>query len=387
MGALLEQLKYEKNIDLGVVTATPKYQNCSFSANSIQYYVIHQNQYKFRRSVFHVDSDPQYLKRCVEIVEEFKPDIIHIHGTERFYGNMLTKGLVKCPVIISLQGLMDAYSEWYRWFGKLSVKQIFAVTWRDTLKLSGLLWDLRRAKRQAKLERQMLKGCDYFLGRTDWDRAYVTYFNENAQYFHASRIIRQPFWEKTWSLNQCKKHRIIFTNIRHPRKGVELLLEAIGELGKRFSNLELILIGSHGSGQYGEWIKRKIESSGPLVKVLGRLDGQEIVDELCRSHLFVSASYIENSPNSVAEAQLVGMPVISTLTGGTSSMVKDGVNGLLFPTGDVPLLVEKISSIFQNDRLACRLGENAQKTARKRHDAPRIVQAQLNAYETILNNR
>ncbi|KPJ97214.1 MAG: hypothetical protein AMJ60_12295, partial [Desulfobacterales bacterium SG8_35] len=97
-----------------------------------------------------------------------------------------------------------------------------------------------------------------------------------------------------------------------------------------------------------------------------------------------SASYIDNSPNSVAEAQIVGMPVIASYTGGVPSMVKDGETGLLFPTGDVPLLVSRIKSIFKDDALANKLGENALQTARKRHDPDRIVRDQLAAYKNII---
>jgi glycosyltransferase involved in cell wall biosynthesis len=86
----------------------------------------------------------------------------------------------------------------------------------------------------------------------------------------------------------------------------------------------------------------------------------------------------------VAEAQLVGMPVISSYTGGVPSMVEDGETGLLFPTGDVPLLVSRIKSIFENDELANKLGGNAMKTARKRHDPDRIVRDQLAAYKHII---
>jgi glycosyltransferase involved in cell wall biosynthesis len=78
------------------------------------------------------------------------------------------------------------------------------------------------------------------------------------------------------------------------------------------------------------------------------------------------------------------MPTISSFTGGVPTMVKDGETGLLFPTGDVPLLISKIKSIFDNDTLASGLGENAMTTARKRHDPEVIVRDQLAAYRNII---
>lgn len=53
------------------------------------------------------------LNACVELVSDVKPDVIHIHGTERMFGLLSARGLVQCPVVISLQGLLGPYSQWH----------------------------------------------------------------------------------------------------------------------------------------------------------------------------------------------------------------------------------------------------------------------------------
>ena len=384
MGALLELLKDRHGLELGVATACKDIPDSRFQVDGVTYYILEQKYYKFRRSLFPVDNNPAYLKKCVDIVNDFKPDIVHIHGTERFYAEMMVKEMIKCPVVISIQGIMDACSEWYRWFGKLSVKEIFKINLSSSFKFSGLLWELRVAKGQAKKERRYFRKGKYFIGRTDWDKAYVSFFNDNAKYFKINEVIRTPFWHRKWNLEKCRRHRLIFTNTRHPRKGTELLLEAIKRLMPLYPDIELILIGYLGSDGYDDYLNRKIKDLGETVKPRGQMDAEEIVDELCNAHIFISASYIENSPNSLAEAQLVGMPTISSFTGGVPTMVKDGETGLLFPTGDVPLLISKIKSIFENDTLASGLGENAMTAARKRHDPEVIVRDQLAAYRNII---
>ena len=52
------------------------------------------------------------------------------------------------------------------------------------------------------------------------------------------------------------------------------------------------------------------------------------------SDLYVSASHIENSPNSVAEAQLIGMPCIATGVGGTATYIEHNISGIIVPPGD-----------------------------------------------------
>jgi glycosyltransferase involved in cell wall biosynthesis len=383
MGALLEELKEKKELQLGVATACSQFSDTSFKKDGVEYFVVKQQSQKFRRSVFPADNNPLYLKKCVEIVKKFKPDIVHIHGTERFYGQMVSKGLIYCPVVFSIQGIMDSSSEWYRWFGKMSLKEILVSSLYDSLKGNGLFWELREARNQARREREYLTKGNYFFGRTDWDKAYVSFFNPHAEYFNVSRIIRKPFLEKKWNLSDCKRHRIIFTNTRHPRKGTELLLEAVKGLKRLFPDIELVLIGSLGGGSYGRRLKHKIDSLAGSVKSLGPMNAEQIASELCKSHVFVSASYIENSPNSIAEAQVVGMPVVSSYTGGIPSMIKEGTTGLFFPTGDVPLLVARIKKIFENDSLASSLGENAYHESRERHKSDKIVGNLINGYKSI----
>jgi len=384
MGALLESLKGIPELELGVATAQPNCPESRLKIDGVEYFVVKQQSQKFRRSLFPVDNSPVYLKKCADIVDDYNPDLIHVHGTERFYAELMSKEKVRCPLVISIQGIMDSYSEWYRYFGKLSVKDIFNITKYNSIKFSGLLWELRVAKQQAARERLYFKKGKYFFGRTDWDKAYIDYFNENAKYFKIGEALRKPFWQRQWKLDKCKRHRIIFTNTKLPRKGTELLLDAVIRLKQLYPDIELILIGSPGSGGYGNYMNRRINDLGETVKSRGEMNADEIGDELCNAHVFISASYIDNSPNSLGEAQIVGMPVIASYTGGVPSMVKDGETGLLFPTGDVPLLVSKIKSIFENDELANKLGENAMQTAKKRHDPDRIVSDLLTAYEEII---
>ena len=109
-----------------------------------------------------------------------------------------------------------------------------------------------------------------------------------------------------------------------------------------------------------------------------------MVKELVNSHVFVSPSYIDNSPNAVCEAQLLGMPVISTYTGGLPSLIDDGRTGLFVPTGDAPMLAARLKEVFEDDSLAMRLGSQAHEVAARRHDPDAIVQEIVTAYEDVL---
>jgi glycosyltransferase involved in cell wall biosynthesis len=117
---------------------------------------------------------------------------------------------------------------------------------------------------------------------------------------------------------------------------------------------------------------------------LGALNAQQMTEELAMSHVFISPSFIDNSPNAVSEAQLMGMPVISTYTGGVPSLIEEGQTGLFFQTADAPMLAARLREIFENDELTVRIGSRAREIAVKRHDPDMIVKQVLSNYDAVL---
>jgi glycosyltransferase involved in cell wall biosynthesis len=83
-----------------------------------------------------------------------------------------------------------------------------------------------------------------------------------------------------------------------------------------------------------------------------------------RSNVFVCPSAIENSPNSLGEAQLLGVPCVVSYVGGTMDMMVGDENNL-YRFEEVEMLAMKICSVFSE----CREANFAmQEKARARHD-------------------
>ena len=90
---------------------------------------------------------------------------------------------------------------------------------------------------------------------------------------------------------------------------------------------------------------------------------------LLKSHVFLCPSAIENSPNSVGEAMLLGVPVVSSDVGGVHNLLADKSEGLLYTTADQKGLQTAIFKVFADDKLAMWLSSNAKLKASKTHDA------------------
>jgi len=120
------------------------------------------------------------------------------------------------------------------------------------------------------------------------------------------------------------------------------------------------------------------------LEILGYLDEKQMAGMLLRTNLYVTASYGDNSPNSLAEAQVMGVPCIATAVGGVLDMVDDQHSGLLVPPGDPEILAWKIKTVLQNPDLAQTLSANAREIAQRRHNRESIVESLMTAYrETI----
>ena len=134
-------------------------------------------------------------------------------------------------------------------------------------------------------------------------------------------------------------------------------------------------------------LKKKYKKQINLLNLefLGKLNGSEMVEQLCSSNFYIHPSYIENSPNSVCEAMALGMPVISTNVGGVSSLIDDNVDGILVQEGEPYSLSAAVINLTNNYEYAKLLGENARKRAIKRHDPEKIVNRLLDIYKTIIS--
>lgn len=324
------------------------------------------------------------LRHAADLVREQRPDVIHIHGSEGIYGLLGESPEFQTKTLVSLQGLVEPCARWSAYFGTCTPWEVLRLHRIPELMVGrGVLLGYFAFRRQIARERRILGSVGHIAGRTSWDRAYTYSLNPSARYHYLGELLREPFWRGRWRIERCRRNSIIFTNAGHPRKGVEHLLDAVKILRHRYPDAVVRIAGaiSERSG-YGRHVRKLVERTG-AVELLGSLDAKQMASSLIGSHVFVSPSFIDNSCNSLCEAQLLGMPVVSTYVGGIPSLVEDGRTGLFCNAGDAASIAAAIDRIFADDSMAERLGSAAHDVARARHDADTVVGQLVAAYATI----
>jgi glycosyltransferase involved in cell wall biosynthesis len=143
----------------------------------------------------------------------------------------------------------------------------------------------------------------------------------------------------------------------HAHKGVELLLEAFQGLSDR---AELHIYGSAFGSPISESYWRRIhDRHGTHVVFHGAYDNRRIGAILASLDAVVVPSlWYENSPLTIQEAFIGGVPVITADRGGMAELVRDGIDGLHFRLGDVADLRDKLRYVVDHPDVLDRLRRN-----------------------------
>lgn len=323
------------------------------------------------------------VNRYLKIIDDFKPDIIQIFGSENDFGLICNKTNV--PVVIHLQGSLPPYHNALFPIGINGYDFIFGGGLKLNRRLIGLRSE-KSFKRKAEREIGILKACRHFMGRTEWDHNLIKLFNPNANYYHCEEALRDSFISsgKIWKGIAQGKIRIISVISNPWYKGADLILKTAKILSQHIHiDFEWNVFGVSDIAFYEK--KYGIKAIDVNVNIRGAVDKDTLVNELCDSTCYVHTSYIDNSPNSLCEAQYLGVPVIATNVGGISSLVENGKTGLLYPANDPYTLAALISDVIENPDVATKLSQNERICAIARHDPTIIKESLLKIYKAICN--
>ncbi|MDZ4253698.1 MAG: glycosyltransferase family 4 protein [Sulfuritalea sp.] len=165
----------------------------------------------------------------------------------------------------------------------------------------------------------------------------------------------------------------------NPRKGSDLLLEALRMLGRR-EDVFLLVAGRNAE----RW-----RSQVPIdVVPLGYMEGDELLaDVYSAADVVCVPSAVENLPNIVLEAMACGTPVVAIDAGGMRDAVRDGDTGLLRPPGDPAAFATALARMLDDPEARRAMAGRALKMIRNEFTVEGEIARIRGIYEGILARR
>lgn len=327
----------------------------------------------------------------------FKPDVIHIWGTEYGHSLAMVNAAQKAGylerVVISIQGLCSVIARHYAEGVPFQVQRSYTV--RDLLRKDNILQQSKKFALRGELEVNALKKVHHIIGRTHWDEGCTKHIHPEAKYYCCNETLRETFYTDYWNPQSCTKHRIFASGASYPVKGFHYLLTAFAQVLETYPDATLAVPGK---SPIARTIKEKLRQSSyqkyleellhryhleNKVEFLGSLSAEQMKAAYLEANVFVLPSTIENSPNSLGEAMLLGVPCVAADVGGVTTMMVHNREGYVYQSTAPYMLAHYIQKVFERKDCAETMGEAARSHAQVTHDPQKNLTDLLAIYQEV----
>lgn len=299
--------------------------------------------YGFYEDCDHPEVYDEGLERTMEeILEDFQPDVIHSFGVEYAHTLAMCRAVKdRNRMLVGIQGLCFVCEKAYMASLPEAVQKRF--TFRDLIKRDNIVRQREKFARRGIREKEILSLAGNITGRTAFDHYYATLQNPEAVYHFLNETLRPEFYDGRWQEQACESHTIFLSQGDYPLKGLHYMLKALPDIRQVYPDVRLVVAGNNLTSyqtwkdklklsSYGKYLRELIRENGlgDCITFTGRIGPTEMKARYLGSGLYVCCSSLENSPNSLGEAMLLGMPCVAADVGGITSVFNNEEDGLLY---------------------------------------------------------
>lgn len=360
-------LAEDPDMELATMTYAAVPEPIAKTVNGVKHYIFPGGG---KRLMF---TSKKTLGDCRYVLDDFQPDLIHLHGTEYSITYSMVQLKPKQPILLTIQGILTRISQEYK--GGLSwLSFCKASTWKQWILLKAPPHSQFLFHKNAKRERKVLKNVTHVTGRTTWDKAVMQSVNPNLKYYRLNYNLRPEFYtDKSWSLEKMQPHTVYTGAATYSLKGLHILIRAMELVKQKYPDTKLFIPGNSTtykkSNGYERYIRKMIRKAGLVDNVvfLGRRNAEEVVECLTNANVCVVPSAMEGASATVCEAMMIGTPAICAFRGGMTDLLRDGISGFTYDFPEYPVLAERICQLFADSQLCCQFSDLAKKDAQVRH--------------------
>lgn len=323
-------------------------------------------------------------KETQRVVNEVKPDVIHVFGTEWLFGRIAK--YTDIPVVVHIMGAIIPYNNALYAPGYTSRDYLKQLSFFQIKKRVEYLLLEKKKLSWSKYEREVWHNVSLYMGRTEWDKALSSVLHPGRKYFHVEEALRTAFVSDNIKAHKGT-YRLVLTTIGNSSfwKGPDMALKTASILCDLGIDFEWYYVGA-----FDSVVKKMIEKkegcdfSRCHLHLTGAMKPEALSELLSKTTIYVHTAYIENSPNSICEAQCLGLPIVSTNVGGISTLVREHVDGVLVPANDPWQMANAILDMAKNDELRQQLAKSGQQYALVRHNDTNIKNQLQDCYSSII---
>lgn len=393
MEALLEDFKKNQDVELVIATAYKVPERIRYEKDGITYYVLPDTY-----PLLYNENKKKNIRAWQQMLEEEKPDLIHIFGTEFTHGLCALRQVENIPVVLHMQGVLKSIARFYQ--TGMTDKEFRTKTLRDALKRDDMRAQRKRYYKRARKEEELIRLSKNVISENEWCDAYVKAACPEARIFHRAESMNRVFFDTPWRSGEIRQYAIACNASGYPIKGLHVLLKAVALVKKKYPTVKLYVPGtpvvqerslktSLRKNGYSKYIEKLIAKLGLQEQIVwfGNQTQTELARHNSRMHVFVMPSVIENHSNSLKEAMMQGIPCVASAVGGVTSYAKHQKNALLYHPEEFEVLAANIEKLFEDDEYARTLAAAGRESMLSMHQGAEIYRQTIEIYHQISNEQ
>lgn len=315
-----------------------------------------------------------YGNRSVELsfarfLDDIRPDVVHVQHLHRLSGGIIAEAKRRgLGVVVTLHDF------WYlcHRIQLLRPNLVRCSGPMHGLKCAGCLelgwaypWPFALSfvttplflQRTAYLQRHLAR-ADVILSPSAFVRDLFVRNGFSGDRIEVSDYGTADSWLAEFRRTDAKRLRFGFVGSVMRHKGVDTLIEAFNQLAHPGAELHIFGDPRFDPAYYAEM---EALARVPHIQFRGQFVNTQIAPVLADIDvLIVPSIWYENSPITIHEARLAGIPVIGSHLGGTPELIQDGISGFLFRAGDVADLRAKMQRLLDEPDLLAKLRQGVQ---------------------------
>ena len=188
-------------------------------------------------------------------------------------------------------------------------------------------------------------------------------------------------------LQQSEKNSILYVGKLEERRNVYFLIDVFRELYKRNRNTRLVLIGNGDKGykeDFLKYIENEVNEGSIIYKE--KASQKELISYYREASVFLLPSYYEIFGMVLLEAMYFGVPVVSSINGGSTTLIENKCNGFILKEFDKYEWVDCIQNIMLNEKLCNKIRVGARRTIQLGYTWEALTDKFLEAYELAITN-